>query len=111
MAVIATGCPTPQACVKECPTNVFSGLALAKDGQETEAKEGMRPHCFDLPEDQWNQKSAQQLIEEGLCPAWVLPSRPYLGRCLPLGEAGNSTEPKYAGEGFFVNEHIVRKMR
>jgi hypothetical protein len=34
--------------------------------------------------------SAKTLIEEDLCPAWVLPSMPVLGRCLPVGVTAGS---------------------
>ena len=94
VATLATGCPTPQACVKECPNKAFSGLALANSGKESEAKEEMREYCFEMSDEIWEQKNVEELITDGHCPAWVLPSRSYLGRCLPLGTAGNETEPE-----------------
>ena len=63
-------------------------------GKDEEAKEQMQKYCFNISEEQWNAKTAEGLIKEGYCPAWVLPSRPYLGRCLPLGLATNATEPE-----------------
>ena len=92
VATLATGCPTPQACVKECPKEAFSGLALAHGGKETEAKEGMREYCFKMSDELWEEKSVEDLITDGHCPSWVLPSRSYLGRCLPLGLAANDTD-------------------
>jgi len=35
--------------------------------------------------------TAIELINRSFCPAWVLPSRPILNRCLPIGAAANST--------------------
>ena len=55
----------------------------------------MREYCYLVSDDQWNRMTAEELIKDGHCPAWVLPSRPYLGRCLPLGTVGNNTEPEY----------------
>ena len=92
VATLATGCPTPQACVKECPKEAFSGLALANSGKETEAKQGMKEYCFKMSQEQWEEKTVEELITDGHCPAWVLPSRSYLGRCLPLGLAANDTK-------------------
>ena len=92
LAVLATGCITPQACVKKCPEETFSGQALALDGHNDKAKEGMRDFCYAMTDKDWNSKTAKQLIKEGYCPAWVLPSQPYLGRCMPLGVASNATQ-------------------
>lgn len=93
VASLATGCSTPQVCVKDCPTVAFSGLAIAKDGKDEEAKKGMQAYCSNISEEMWNKKSAQQLIKEGYCPAWVLPSRSYFGWCLPLGMNANASLP------------------
>ena len=59
VATLATGCPTPQACVKKCPKEAFSGLALAHSGKETEAKEGMRDYCFKMSDELWEEKSVE----------------------------------------------------
>ena len=45
----------------------------------------MKPFCTQMDEEQWSSKSAISLINAKLCPAWVLPSMPILGRCLPIG--------------------------
>jgi choline transporter-like protein 2/4/5 len=37
-----------------------------------------------MPDSKWNAMTASQLIDEDFCPAWVLPSEPVLGRCLPF---------------------------
>jgi len=87
--VLAHGCVAPQVCVKECPTRASSGYALASKGQDTLAKTEMKPFCTKMSEDQWNSKAAKTLIEQKLCPAWVLPSTAILGRCLPIGTMTN----------------------
>ena len=85
---------TPQACIKECPQTTFSGLALAADNKGQEAKDGMREYCYQVPDEVWNSKSARDLINEDYCPSYVLPSRSYLGRCMPLGVASDASTNK-----------------
>ena len=85
---------TPQACIKECPQTTFSGLALAADGQEQAAKDGMREYCYEVSDEIWESMSAQELINEDHCPSYVLPSRSYLGRCMPLGVASDASKNK-----------------
>jgi len=85
--VLAHGCPTPQVCVEKCPTISFSGLYEAEQGRGEEvAKAGMKSFCAPMSDKDWQSKSVATLIEEGLCPAWVLPSQAILGRCIPLPE-------------------------
>ncbi len=94
-AILSLGCPTPQVCVEECPSKTMSGYALQSQGQEGLAKTVMKPFCAPMSESEFRSKSAKELINEGLCPAWTLPSKPILGRCIPtILEVGgdNSTE-------------------
>ena len=32
---------------------------------------------------EWENMSPNELVQKGICPSWVLPSDPVLGRCLP----------------------------
>lgn len=71
-AVLSLGCPTPQVCVKECPKQIM-----------TLSKATMRPYCSQMDDATFSSKSKSELINEKLCPPWVLASTPFLGRCLP----------------------------
>lgn len=106
-AVLSLGCPTPQVCVEECPTQPSSGYALQTGGQEALAKASMKPYCAPMDRDKWNSYSAKRLILDGLCPAWVLPSKPILGRCLPIaleyGTGTNSTKQRSQGKKNIVD--------
>jgi len=86
LGVLAHGCVTPQVCVKECPQDASSGFALAGNGQDTMAKLKMKPYCALMTEEEWDSKTANELIRANLCPRWVLPSTAILGRCFPLGK-------------------------
>ena len=48
----------------------------------------MRPFCdpYVSSASDWNSKNALTLIRKGDCPAWVLSSKPVLGRCMPARE-------------------------
>ncbi len=82
------GCPTVQACVEECPTfikyaysagvgNVIPGTII----NDEETKHDMSPFC------QYNvqkvPESYDALVEAQICPPYVVPSKPIMGRCLP----------------------------
>lgn len=86
-AVLALGCRTPQVCVEECPREKYSGYAEAHFGislsKSQDVKNKMKPFCANVTDAEWRTKSAKTLIEEEICPAWVLPSTPVIGRCLP----------------------------
>ncbi len=68
-------------CVSSCPPAQYSGYAEASDSELAKAR--MRPTCGPMSDADWSSKSALELIWEGHCPPWVLPSSPVLGRCLP----------------------------
>ncbi len=95
-AVLALGCQTPQVCVHKCPSEKYSGYAEANLGlPDAVVKERMRPYCEVISEHRWEAMSALQLIKEGYCPTWVLPSKPVIGRCLPtLVEDGGGGSSK-----------------
>ena len=91
-----------KVCVEKCPDTSFSGYALATSGQNEEAKRLMKPYCdpYVSGSSVWDSKSASSLIREGHCPAWVLASKPVLGRCMPAADPlhqdtskGNTARP------------------
>jgi len=113
--VMAHGCVTPQVCVKECPQKASSGYALAKKGQNALAKVTMRPYCSQMTDEEWDSKTAMNLINAKLCPTWVLPSTAILGRCLPLGNMAGKDKnetivtPDEAEDGKGVTAGTVTK--
>ena len=116
-AILTLGCLTPQVCVEKCPGTItiqkttfdhsfmifflpldkaYSGYTEAMStsnipGSQAVVKAKMKPHCAVISNAQWNSMTPVQLIKEDFCPSWVLPSRPILGRCMPIGagEAGS----------------------
>ncbi len=113
--MIALGCKTTQACVNHCPTEKYSGYAEAMAlGGLTDAhvKEKMKPYCVVMSEAKWEHMSAMDLIKHELCPSWVLPSNPVLGRCLPtIVNSGENSNPNATvfGEGETLNNKPLDK--
>ncbi|KAK9719051.1 Plasma-membrane choline transporter [Popillia japonica] len=70
-SVAFTGCSTPQVCVEKCPETAYyytPGASVAN----LICKYGVRPTV----------STAEDLIENGNCARWALPSQPVLKRCL-----------------------------
>ena len=90
-AAVATGCPTPQVCVEKCPDKNAFGYGLSVNGNDAQAKNDMRPFCA---KNATMDKPYEDLVKEKTCPAWVLESKPFLGRCLPSLsiESGNNDD-------------------
>jgi choline transporter-like protein 2/4/5 len=74
---IINGCPTPQVCVKECPTENYVYLQSNNKSQLI-CKYEVRP-----AEPPYDKMSIQELVEKNLCAAYHLSSKPIIGRCLP----------------------------
>ena len=88
--------------MEKCPDTSFSGYAMATSGQNDAAKDMMKPYCdpYVTGSSIWDSKKALDLIKEGHCPAWVLASKPVLGRCMPAADPlhqdtskGNTVKP------------------
>ena len=60
---------TPQTCVKECPSLTTSFYSKAKLAENVLSE--MRPYCFPMTDQKFQSMTSRQLIESGLCPAWV----------------------------------------
>ena len=43
----------------------------------------MRPYCFPMEDNEFQKKNINDLVAEGLCPSWIVESKPLFGRCLP----------------------------
>ena len=83
LAVVSLGCPTVQTCVKECPN-------FTKRFKEEGQKQEMKQFCVsDLSVEKMNRKPVQTLIDEKLCPPFILESEEKLGRCIPKPQAEN----------------------
>ncbi|KAK3877288.1 hypothetical protein Pcinc_017991 [Petrolisthes cinctipes] len=79
--VIATGCRTPQVCVKTCPTEnwFFNPASPQINSKETRAKlicqDGVDP--FDTTQ------SVNDLVTKDKCAYYYVQSKPFGGRCIP----------------------------
>ncbi len=95
-----------QVCVEKCPDEKYSGYAAAStlpSSQDFSIKEKMRPYCEVIDQNHWDGSSPSRLIEEGICPAWVLPSQPIIGRCLPtIVEVSSSSGEEDGGNNATV---------
>ena len=77
-----------KVCVEQCPKK---SLTISLDEKE------MRPFCFNSSDPKLQNDilpfrskisdrtslTPNELVQKEICPAWVLPSEPFLGRCLP----------------------------
>ncbi|KAL5013099.1 hypothetical protein ScPMuIL_011650 [Solemya velum] len=104
-SVITMGCPTPQVCVKECPTYYYSYLytkaletansnnPLSSERNKMVCKDGIDPSSGDI----------DVLVDNEDCAAYLVESTSVLGRCVPsifedIGSMGanllvNATDP------------------
>ncbi|XP_076414366.1 choline transporter-like protein 4 [Peromyscus maniculatus bairdii] len=84
-------CPTPQVCVSSCPEAPWAvdGSQLSKTVGEV-FKENKNFCLPEVPPDMNVMKS----LEQELCPSFLLPSAPALGRCFPSPNI-NFTLPGY----------------
>ena len=94
-----------QVCVEKCPTEA---LTIFTDSEK------MKPFCTSpdtkITDPNIIHRSTEicdiqppditclnDLVQKGICPAWVIPSEPVLGRCVPEGTKladGNYTNNK-----------------
>ena len=91
-ASLVLGCPTPQVCVEKCPDLKYSAYAASKSGLATERqiKYIMRPYCAKMSDSEWNRWTVDQLLQNQICPSWIIPSTNVLGRCLPVMMSGSA---------------------
>ena len=69
------GCATPQVCVKECPASYWTYSMGKQDNLDN--------FCRDLGSGEFSASSIQSLVKLRKCPAYLIPSKPFLGRCVP----------------------------
>ncbi|XP_022366533.1 choline transporter-like protein 4 [Enhydra lutris kenyoni] len=85
-------CPTSQVCVSSCPEVAWT-VEVSQFSQNVGEVFYTANRNFCLPGVPWDMPVIQSLQQE-LCPSFLLPSAPALGRCLPLL---NSTLPELPG--------------
>ncbi|KAI4552448.1 hypothetical protein MJT46_017099 [Ovis ammon polii x Ovis aries] len=85
-------CPTPQVCVSSCPKAPWT-VEQRQFSQTVEQVFYAADRKFCLPGVPGNMQVLQSLQQE-LCPSFLLPSTPALGRCFPWT---NSTVPELPG--------------
>uniref|UniRef100_A0A8C1MNL7 Choline transporter-like protein n=1 Tax=Cyprinus carpio TaxID=7962 RepID=A0A8C1MNL7_CYPCA len=80
MVLLEFQCPTPQVCVEKCPNRTMTLVTAIGDKQDWEY---YRSFCREDP------GSVPQILQEKLCPAYLISSKPFLQRCFPsLGKKG-----------------------
>ncbi|KAK3768429.1 hypothetical protein RRG08_053421 [Elysia crispata] len=107
---VVTGCPTPQVCVKKCPTKNQVHFAINRSDLICVDK-------VDINQAPYQQMSTSQLVRRNLCASFYLESRPILGRCIPkifsdaidtsqslVDSISNTTLERANGQGVTVKE-------
>ena len=102
------GCATPQVCVRDCPASYWT--------YTTGKSEGLADYCRDLAAGEFEASSVQGLVKQRKCPAYLVPSQPFLGRCVPtfgLARANNVTtrqvERMQTSDGSNVDSDNLKK--
>ncbi|XP_038409505.1 choline transporter-like protein 4 isoform X2 [Canis lupus baileyi] len=85
-------CPTPQVCVSSCPEDAWT-VEVNQLSEKVGEVFYTANRNFCLPGVPWDMPVIQSLQQE-LCPGFLLPSTPALGRCVPFL---NSTPPELPG--------------
>ncbi|BFZ20245.1 hypothetical protein BsWGS_23284 [Bradybaena similaris] len=93
---VVTGCPTPQVCVKTCPTENY--VYLQGNRSKLICKYGVEPNASPYKE-----MPIKQLVEKNLCAAYHLNSKPIIGRCFPsiFADAVDSSKAMTDSSGSF----------
>ncbi|XP_072319107.1 choline transporter-like protein 2 isoform X3 [Eucyclogobius newberryi] len=103
LVLLELQCPTTQLCVEKCPDKHLTLIKAKLMGEQ----EYYKQFCKDGVD---FSKSPPELLRDGLCPAMLMPSKPFTRRCLPaLGTmkggvivVGNETSFD-TGEGTSIN--------
>ena len=61
---------------------------------------------FRRSSDDWTDLTANELVQKEICPAWVLPSEPFLGRCMPSPSILHNKE----GEGMLMRRKYAPRL-
>ncbi|XP_051744292.1 choline transporter-like protein 2 isoform X2 [Ctenopharyngodon idella] len=82
MVLLEFQCPTPQVCVEKCPNRTMTLIKAITDQSDWKY---YKEYCREDP----GKKSVPQILQEKLCPAYLISSKPFLQRCFPsLGKKG-----------------------
>ncbi|CAJ0954226.1 unnamed protein product, partial [Mesorhabditis belari] len=87
-STLLAGCQTPQVCVSQCPTAVFSYLELQQYGDGSNAfiaNVQQKMICQDTFDKATlvSYNLVKAAVNNGSCAKYTIPSAPVLGRCLP----------------------------
>lgn len=85
---ISNVCPTPQVCVKECPTKNFAFVVNSTLPDSGWLKEMICKYDVSVE----TEDEAKQQIDENKCASYYLKSKPVYGRCLPGSIDTNSLD-------------------
>ncbi|KAK6980147.1 choline transporter-like protein 2, partial [Biomphalaria glabrata] len=77
---VVTGCPTPQVCVKECPSSNF---VYVHSVQNVNRSELLCKTDIDPTKAPYKDVPVEKLVKDQLCAAYYLESKPIIGRCMP----------------------------
>ncbi|XP_055898138.1 choline transporter-like protein 2 isoform X2 [Biomphalaria glabrata] len=77
---VVTGCPTPQVCVKECPSSNF---VYVHSVQNVNRSELICKIDIDPTKAPYKDVPVDKLVKDQLCAAYYLESKPIIGRCMP----------------------------
>ena len=61
---------------------------------------------FRRSSEDWTDLDANELVQKEICPAWVLPSEPFLGRCMPSPSILHNKE----GEGMLMHRKYTPRL-
>lgn len=74
-------CPTPQVCVSSCPQTPWAVDGLQLSQTVGDVYKEYRNFCLPAVSPD---TIVMDSLQKGLCPSFLLPSNPALGRCFPL---------------------------
>lgn len=84
-------CPTPQVCVSSCPEDLWAVNVSQYSETVDKVYNKYKNFCLPgVPPD----KTVKESLEEEVCPRFLLPSTPALGRCFPFPNV-SITSPGY----------------
>ncbi|XP_059489067.1 choline transporter-like 2 isoform X2 [Neocloeon triangulifer] len=83
-AVLATGCPTPQVCVKECPKEDFAASYYLATNRDLQGLKNKLICKYDVDVSRITSfAQVKQHVDNKECAAWYMNSSSLAGRCIP----------------------------
>ncbi|ELT97196.1 hypothetical protein CAPTEDRAFT_153937 [Capitella teleta] len=91
MAILSTGCPTPQVCVSACPTGYWQWYTLYAQelGTGSQSSSGRaKMICKNNLDAATSSETVKALVESDTCAAYYMDSSSVVGRCIPSASSG-----------------------